>query len=427
MLQTLELLETSPTPFRVGAALPADEFWHIRRRMILDYCKWDPQVGDVGALAPFPLMLRRQAWKQLARWAEALAAEAIEAERELLYRPELFAYLGIGRPLRRALRQAANVGATPSAGRIIRFDFHWTTDGWRISEANADVPGGFTESSSFARIMAEHYQGALPAGDPARKWADVIARAAGPGGKVALLVATGYMEDQQIVSYLANELGRRGVAAHLCLPSQLVWSGRRAWLATAWYDGPLDAVIRFYQAEWFGAPFRACGAGWQLLFGGGDTPAANPGSSILIESKRFPLAWDVLSTSLPTWRRLLPRTVDPRYANWHSDNQWVLKAAFSNNGDETAVRPMAGAQWRRFCRAVTWRPGAWVAQRRFETIPIHTPLGSMLPCMGVYTIDGVAAGIYGRLSRGAVTDYSAIDVAVLVEPEEDSDDDAEVL
>jgi len=39
----------------------------------------------------------------------------------------------------------------------MRFDFHWTTEGFRISEVNADVPGGFSESSAFPALMAPSF------------------------------------------------------------------------------------------------------------------------------------------------------------------------------------------------------------------------------------------------------------------------------
>src|SRR5947207_3391973 len=39
---------------------------------------------------------------------------------------------------------------------LLGFDFHYTTQGWRISEANSDVPGGFSEASYFTGMMAEH-------------------------------------------------------------------------------------------------------------------------------------------------------------------------------------------------------------------------------------------------------------------------------
>ena len=87
------------------------------------------------------------------------------------------------------LRGAAREGCAAGSARIVRFDFHPTTDGWRISEANCDVPSGFIEASAFARLIAAEtgYRGA---GDPAGAYADAVAR--GPGAVVALLYATAY-------------------------------------------------------------------------------------------------------------------------------------------------------------------------------------------------------------------------------------------
>jgi hypothetical protein len=45
----------------------------------------------------------------------------------------------------------------------------------------------------------------------------------------------------------------------------------------------------------------------------------------------------------------------------------------------------------------------------------------MYPCIGVYTIDGIAAGIYARIAARPVVDYRAIDVACLVEPDPPED------
>ncbi|NUP91036.1 MAG: glutathionylspermidine synthase, partial [Candidatus Sumerlaeia bacterium] len=67
--------------------LAPEAFTEVRRRAIFDCCKWDPQVEDVSVLAPYPLLLHRAAWRELAEAAEALAAETQTAERELLERP----------------------------------------------------------------------------------------------------------------------------------------------------------------------------------------------------------------------------------------------------------------------------------------------------------------------------------------------------
>jgi len=403
-------------PLRAGPTLPPEAFAPIRRRMVLNCCKWDPQVGDVSTLAPFPLLIGRADWQQLCSTAEGLARELIAAEAELLGRPDLHRKVAVPRPLRNALAEARNRGATPAAVRTLRFDFHWTPDGWRISEVNSDVPGGFAEASELTRLFADSFGPsmnlAVP-GDPAAAWADAVAVAAG-GAPVALLSAPGFMEDFQVVSYMATRLVERGVAAHLAAPSQLAWAAGHASLRAAWYDGPLGAVVRFFQAEWMARLPRSCT--WRPLVAGGRTPVTNPGTSVLTESKRFPLAWEHLAAALPTWRRLLPETRDPRDAPWRRDDGWLLKTAFCNTGDTVAARDLVLPQrWRAAARAAFLWPGQWVAQRRFETVPLATPSGDVHPCVGVYTIDGRACGAYTRVATRAVIDYRAIDVALLVE------------
>lgn len=390
--------DVTTMPCRALDPLDAATFDRIRREMVLSHCKWDSQVGDVSTLARFPLAISRSTWRQLADWAESLAAEAAAAEVELIGRSDLHRTLGLPRSIRQLLKRGDCL--TPGIARVIRFDFHPTLDGWRISEANSDVPGGFTEASSFTRLMAEHYPRARPSGDPTASWARAMFAGVGSGSRVGLLVAPGYVEDQQVVQHLAQVLRERGIATEVCGPNDSL--------------AQFDAIVRFYQGEWLARLPRRCN--WEPFFVGGCVPVCNPGTALLIESKRFPLTWDALRTRLPTWRRLLPETRDPRTVNWASDPAWLLKAAFCNNGDEVAIRDaLPSAQWRKAARSARWNPSGWIAQRRFRPMPIDTPLGPMHPCLGVYVIDGKAAGIYGRIIFGAVIDYEAIDVAVLVE------------
>jgi hypothetical protein len=159
---------------------------------------------------------------------------------------------------------------------------------------------------------------------------------------------------------------------------------------------------------------------WEQLFRGGRKPVVNPGKAVLTESKRFPLVWDQLSIPLPTWQSLLPETRDTREVPWRTDERWLVKGAMSNTGDEICVRElMKERDWRRVTWNVSLRPQRWVAQRRFESPPLETPLGAMYLCLGVYSINGRAAGVYGRLSRRPVIDYSAVDAAVLIQDDND--------
>jgi hypothetical protein len=380
-------------------------FARVRRRLVLDHFKWDPQVGDVSTLARFPLIVPVEVIDRLFHLAEALAAETAAAEEELLARPDLTSRLGLPRAVRRALHGPSE--PTPAAARVIRFDFHPTAVGWRISEANADVPGGYAEASHFPRLMAEYFPGYRPTGDPAATLTDAITHRFGPG-RIGLLAAPGYLEDQQVVACLADGLRRRGWWTVLGHPGQVRWEAGRARLGSA----SLDVVIRFFQGEWLGR--LPATAGWRHFFRGGWAPVCNPGASVFTESKRFPLVWDELTSALPTWRALLPETLDPRGASRQRDPGWLLKAAFANNGDEVHDRTWAQPRtWRQAAWAARLWPRAWAAQRRFDPLPVATPDGMMYPCLGVYTIDGRAAGVYGRLSPRPMIDYAAVDVAVL--------------
>lgn len=397
------------------APVHSESWLEIRRRAVLDGCKWDPQVGDKDTLSPFPLVLKRSIWNQLARYAEQLTTEAICAENEISHRPELIGHLGLPRALRRVLTDESPF--TPAAGRVMRFDFHYTTEGWRISEANSDVPGGFSEASHFTEMMARCFPDLRPAGNPGEVWSSALAATAGPLGVVVLLSAPGFMEDHQVIAFLARRLREHRCAAYLAKPEQIVWRNGSAHLDTAWYRGPVNLIVKFYQAEWLARLPRKFG--WEQFFRRGKTPVVNPPLAVISESKRFPLVWDQLSTRMPTWRVLLPETRDTRDAPWSSDETWLLKTAMCNNGDTVCVRNlMSPKTWFRVRISVQLSPGRWIAQRRFECVPISTPVGLRHVCIGVYTVNGRTAGAYARLSEKLVIDYSAADVALLLKDDE---------
>jgi glutathionylspermidine synthase len=396
--------------YRCGASLDSVAFAQLRRSLVLDHCKWDPQVGDVSTLADFPLLMPRGTWLKLAGWAEALTVEASEAERELASRPELHGRLGLPRRLRAALAPRPGDHDNSQTPRALRYDFHFTRDGWRISECNADVPGGYAEASAFTALMAQHYPEAVAAGDPGAAWARAIAQAT-ESADVALLSAPGYMEDHQVIHYLAKRLSELGLRAHCLQPTHIRWRGGVGFIG----DERLGAVVRFYQAEWLTNLPRDARA--RYYFCGAHTPVLNPGTCITIESKRFPLAWDALSsTRLTYWRSLLPESADPREVSWQNDDAWLLKSALCNTGDTVSARSLLPpAAWAKAARSASWFPGEWIAQKRFEPVPLATPLGTVFPCIGVYTINGRACGAYARLSFGPVVDYAAIDVPLLLE------------
>jgi glutathionylspermidine synthase len=399
------------SPWLPVEPLADDAFRRMRRRAIFDCCKWDPQVGDYSVIARHPLVVTRAAWDDVSRLARALANETLDAEAELVRRPDLHRALGLPRATRAALARAASA-PSPGVARLIRFDFHFTAEGWRISEANADVPGGLNEASGFATLVGPHYPWAAPVGDPATMYVSRLLEAAGPGSTAALVHATAYSDDEQMMAYVGQRLEQAGMRAHLCSPSHLRWRGGRAHLDAAWWRGPLDLVVRFFPADWLGGLPRDCGA--DHLFGHGVTPLSNPATAILVQSKRFPLIWDELETPLPTWRALLPNTRHPGKASWRGSSDWILKPVLGRVGEGVGAAGLVdAAEWRKISRGATWWPRSWVAQRRFETLPVELAGRVVYPCLGVYTVDRDVAGAYGRLGATPLIDSHAQDAAVL--------------
>ncbi len=400
------------SPWLPVAPLGDAEFAVVRRRAIFDCDKWDPQVGDACVIARHPLVIRRAAWEDVRALAEALAAETAAGELELVERPDLLRAMKLPRAVRGALKRVACDGPSLGAARLMRFDFHFTRDGWRISEVNGDVPGGLNEASGFGPLMAERYPHAALTGDPASAYAEALATAAGPGGAIALVHATAFSDDQQMMHFLARRLAAAGQPVHLASPAHLEWVEGRAHLALGAMRQPLDAVVRFFPAEWLpDLPHRA---GWRFLFAGSKTALSNPATAVVTQHKRWPLVWDRLKTPLPTWRALLPETHAPADVPWMTSDEWVVKPVLGRAGDGIGIAGVSPADdMRRIVHQVRWWPAAWIAQRRFDTLPIQIGNSAVFPCLGVYTLDGRVIGAYGRVAARPLIDGSAADAAVL--------------
>jgi glutathionylspermidine synthase len=403
---------TAASAFRPVDPLPPAAAVFVRRRAIFECCKWDPQVEDICTIADVPLVLDGSAWRELGAAAEALAREAAAAEDELRARPELHGRLGLPRGVVRALRQGTSHGHR-NVVRFVRFDFHLTSGGWRISEANTDVPGGLNEASGLPRIMAPHFPGTRAVGDVSSAYADAILDATGDGARVALVHATAYTDDRQVLAYLAKTLVARGAQPVLVSPAHLRWRDGRAALLMDSSLGNIDAVVRFFPAEWMPNLPRACG--WPSFFSDTVIPLSNAATAILTQSKRFPLVWDALPTTLKTWRALLPATRDPREVRWQGSDEWVLKPALGRVGEDIGIAGVTPAkEWERIAKSVRRYPDHWIAQRRFEATPVTIDGRSRYPSVGVYTVNSRVAGAYGRIAERPLVDARAQDAAVLL-------------
>jgi glutathionylspermidine synthase len=394
--------------------LGPDEFRTVRRRLIFDCCKWDPQIEDVNTLSNVPLVVTREAWQELTALGAALARETLAIEAELIARPELHARLGLPRAVRAALARAAVGGASPGVARLVRFDFHHTRDGWRISEANSDVPGGLNEASGFPGLMAPHYPGVELPNDPVDGYIDTLLGDRSPGTRIALLHATAYSDDHQMMAYLARRLRSRGALPMLASPAQVRWHNGRAHVEGDGWQGEADLLVRFFPGDWLA---DLPDPEWKRFYAGARTPISNPASAMVTQSKRSPLTWPELRTPIPTWRALLPETRDPREVPWRESDEWVVKPVLGRVGEDVAIRGViTPTDWKRVQKMCARHPEEWVAQRRFRVTPVELAGAVVYPCIGVYTVDDRVVGAYGRLATRELVDARAADAAVLLAP-----------
>ncbi len=394
-------------PLVAGPTVATADFAKLRREMVLNHCKWDPQVEDTNTLCPFPLLISERTWHELSTWSQQLFRETLELEIGVWQQPRLISELGLPRAITRVLSARRDTPLSASVARVMRFDFHWTTAGWRISEVNSDVPGGFIEAGAFTRLMAKLTRAGMPCGDPAATY--MASMAAAGSGPVGFVHATAYSDDRQVMEYLARELSSLGIEGRMMSPSEITWHEGIAHAKSAL---DMRTLVRFFPAEWL--PNLGRKSQWEYFFRGSISHWSNPAWALLSQSKRLPLVWNQLPVDAAAWRELLPDTCDPRACDWQRDPDWVVKPALGRVGDSIRMLGVtAERELREIHRSVRWWPGAWVAQRRFEAVPIITPLGAAFPVLGVYVIDGIVAGVYGRLAMRPIIDHVALDVAVL--------------
>ncbi|MCA9608829.1 MAG: glutathionylspermidine synthase family protein, partial [Myxococcales bacterium] len=367
-------------------------------------------------IAPFALRLSAAVAQDLADLAEGLDREMREAELAIAASPAARRRLALPVSLRPLLSSRLPLPRTPTLARYVRFDFHPTPRGWQISEANSDVPGGLGEAGGLAALMLPHHPGAVHGGDPSAALAEAIARRVAPGSAVALVHATAFTDDWQVVLSVRDALAAHGVEGTTVGPDALEWSlrGDASVRIAGARPRPIAGIVRNYPTEWL--PSLLGAGGWWRQLRGGRTPVANPPVLALFsQSKRFPLTWDRLGLSMPTWRAILPETRDPRDVD-AATGEWVLKPALGRIGEDVGLPGVTESRgWRAIARSVRRRPSQWVAQRRFEITPVETPMGRKYPCIGVFVVDGRAAGFYGRLGRTPLIDGSALEAAVLID------------
>jgi len=393
------------TDIKLGS-IPGDKYEEYKYDVIFNAYKWDPQVGEINTVAQHAVLISKNLASQLEFWAQKLAEETILLEKALMNRLQLVKKLGISKKIINKLHLLAKCDLDKHV-RLMRFDFHPTSNGWSVSEVNSDVPAGFAEGSILPKIAVKYFEGYTPGISISDIILEAFKEKLNIGSQVAFIHATSYSEDRQVMQSLGDLFENSGYRALYAAPDNIIWN-----------DGKpkgVDAIIRAFPLEWLA--YLPKSTGWHNYFGC-SVPSCNPPTALLTQSKRLPLLWDELEIDTPIWRSLLPPTVDPKLIN-KNDNGWILKPAMGRVGEGISIKGAASEKEKtQIEKAAKKRHKEWAAQKQFLSEPLITDEGKAYHlCLGVFTVQGRAAGFYGRVSLYPHIDNSAIDIPVLVEGE----------
>jgi len=393
------------------ALIPGDQYSEYRYDVIFRAYKWDPQVGDHNTVAKHVVLMDQDTAAQLEAWAEQLSEETMQMEEAMIRKPQLAKKLGLPRKLLKAAERFSGYDRNRNV-RLMRFDFHPTTDGWAVSEVNSDVPGGLAEASVLPRIACRYFDGYEPRGHTGESLLKAFRNRVEKGGTIAFVHATSYADDRQVMEFLSDYFQEHGYNTVFAAPDHLTWKDKNAVCILEGREGPVDGIVRFFPLEWMtNLPRRS---DWKGYF---DCRAAscNHPVAIYTQSKRLPLVWDELGVDVSAWKKLLPETRDPKSVK-PQDADWVYKPALGRVGEGISIRGAITDKERlRIEKAARREPVNWVAQRKFTSRPLTDINGETFHlCVGVFTVDGKSAGFYGRISPYPRIDDRAKDIPLLV-------------
>jgi glutathionylspermidine synthase len=402
------------------ALIPEDKYSEYRYDAIFKAYKWDPQVGDHNTVAKHVVIIDQETARQLERYAEQLSEETMQMEEALINKPKLVKKLGFPGKIEKAIRRLSGYKRSQNV-RLMRFDFHPTTNGWAVSEVNSDVPGGLAEASILPRLANRYFDGCEPRKHVGQSILKAFSDIVGENGTIAFVHATSYSDDRQVMEFLSDYFQDHGYNTVFAAPDHIVWKDRKAFCIIEGREGPVDGIARFFPLEWMtGLPRRS---DWRGYFDC-ETASCNHPVAILTQTKRLPLVWDELGTDIPAWKSLLPETKDPKLVK-PGDGDWIFKPALGRVGEGILIsEAISEKESKQIKKSVRMYPESWVAQRKFESMPLTDANGdSWHLCVGVFTVNGKCAGFYGRLSPYPRIDYRAKDIPLLVLKGGDKDEE----
>lgn len=401
--------------------IPEEKYEEYRLNLMFDCYKWDPQFFDHNTVAKYAVVLTKAEHEKIKELTEKLDKETQAAEQFLNQHLELTKPLEIPRKIKNEIEMMKNYDPQKHV-RLMRYDFHPTTDGeWAVSEVNSDVPGGFAEGSLMPQAAIEVIGEIYSYKNFGECLCNAIQKKVPAGGRIIVVHCTSYSDDRQVMQFIGDKLKGLGFQVIYAAADHLRFENKKAISILDGNEGEVDGIIRFSPIEWVSdmKPKH-----WQGYFDT-ITCSCNHPIAVFAQTKRFPFVWDALEKngiSMATWRALLPETLDVKDAK--GKEGYIYKPVYGRVGEMISIREACDEdEYKNIMMEVKLLPKKYLAQKKFISQPLKgINEEEFHVCLGSYTVDGSHAGYYARISKSPRIDSNAADIPVLIEESGDGND-----
>lgn len=401
--------------------IPEEKYGEYRLNLMFDCYKWDPQFFDHNTVAKYAVVLTKAEHEKIKELTEKLDKETQAAEQFLNQHLELTKPLEIPRKIKNEIEMMKNYDPQKHV-RLMRYDFHPTTDGeWAVSEVNSDVPGGFAEGSLMPQAAIEVIGETYSYKNFGECLCNAIQKKVPAGGRIIVVHCTSYSDDRQVMQFIGDKLKGLGFQVIYAAADHLRFENKKAISILDGNEGEVDGIIRFSPIEWVSdmKPKH-----WQGYFDT-ITCSCNHPIAVFAQTKRFPFVWDALEKngiSMATWRALLPETLDVKDAK--GKEGYIYKPVYGRVGEMISIREACDEdEYKNIMMEVKLLPKKYLAQKKFISQPLKgINEEEFHVCLGSYTVDGSHAGYYARISKSPRIDSNAADIPVLIEESGDGND-----
>ena len=364
--------------------IPEDKYYDYRIKAMFECYKWDPQFCDSNTLAKYVLVLNKEENEEIIKLTEKLDKETRLAEEYLNKHIKIAKKLMLPKKIIEQIPNMQKYDMTQNI-RLMRYDFHPNTDGkWVVTEVNSDVPGGFAESSLLPNLAREIInKPELEYNSFGNMMIDAINNVLNKNGTIMLVHCTCFSDDRQVMQYMGDELKKEGYNVIYGAADHIKFTEKGRW------DGYFKSLTR----------------------------ACNHPISIYAQSKRFPFVWNDLEKAginMDTWRSLLPETVEVKDLGLRQG--FIFKPVYGRVGERISIKEACkGDEYIKILQDVKKHPKQYLAQKKFQSMPLKYDNEEYHICIGSYTIEGKHAGYYARMSPYPRIDSYSADIPVLIE------------